>query len=171
MAPAAYGDEDILGLLAAGSLSDALASQGAIPLERRGRDGGEVRPYMGSIAETVGAASCGGSTAPWLLPHLPKGCQMLPWVLAQGELLVPLPTPTVNRACFVCLLLTGWLQLDGDLFLMPSFGGGTTTSEGGDTDAQGGPFSKRSSRGTGSGSHQQQQEEVYGGAGLMQQDW
>lgn len=95
----------------------------------------------------------------------------LPWVLAQGELLVSVATPTFPRACFVCLLLTVWLQLDGDLFLMPSFGGGTTTSEGGDTDAQGGPFSKRSSRGTGSGSHQQQQEEVYGGAGLMQQDW
>jgi hypothetical protein len=59
------------------------------------------------------------------------------------------------------------VQLDGDLFLMPSFGGGTT-SEGGDTDAQGGPISKHSSRGT--GSHHQQQE-VYGGAGLMQQDW
>lgn len=63
------------------------------------------------------------------------------------------------------------LQLAGDLFVMPSLPGGTT-SYGGDTDAQG--RSKRTgSRGTrtASGHLQPEEEEVYGGAGLMQQDW
>lgn len=111
MAPAAYGDEDILGLLAGGSLSDALASQGAIPLERRGRDGGEVRPHMGSIAETGGAASWGGGTTSWLPPHLPKGCQM-PYACHAGcrgclhkeSCWFPLPPPhfPVPALCVCC---------------------------------------------------------------------
>jgi hypothetical protein len=42
MAPAAHGDEDFMGLLAGGSLSDALASQGAIPMGHRTLAGGEV---------------------------------------------------------------------------------------------------------------------------------
>lgn len=42
MAPAAFGDDDILGLLAGGSLSDALASQGALPIDRRRRNGAGV---------------------------------------------------------------------------------------------------------------------------------
>jgi len=65
------------------------------------------------------------------------------------------------------------LQLAGDLFVMPSLGGGTT-SEGGDTDAEGRPISKHSSRGTrtASGRQQhQQEEEVYGGVDMMQHDW
>jgi hypothetical protein len=40
LAPAAYGDDDILGLLAGGSLSDALASQGAVHVDRRRLAGG-----------------------------------------------------------------------------------------------------------------------------------
>jgi hypothetical protein len=62
------------------------------------------------------------------------------------------------------------LQLAGDLFEMPSLGGGAT-SEGGDTDAQGRPVNSRGAR-TASGRQQQEQEEkVYGGAGIMHQDW
>lgn len=58
--------------------------------------------------------------------------------------------------------------------MMPSLGA-AATSEGGDTDAQGRPVSKHSTgRGTTTGSGRQQQrqeEEVYGGVDMMQQDW
>jgi hypothetical protein len=74
-------------------------------------------------------------------------------------------------ACTVCCCLPAVHQLAGELFMMPSLGGGTT-SEGGDTDAQGRHVSGHGSRGTartGSGRHQE--EEVYGGLNMMQQDW
>lgn len=115
MAPAAYGDEDILGLLAGGSLSDALASQGAIPLQRRGRDGGEVRRHtvMGSTTETVGAASWGGGVL--LADATPsQRVSILLCMAAMGactrrvhkeSFWSPPPTHTVCRAWFVCLLL------------------------------------------------------------------
>jgi hypothetical protein len=54
MAPAAFGDDDILGLLAGGSLSDALASQGALPIDRRRRDGAKVR----SCTQSPEQATC-----------------------------------------------------------------------------------------------------------------
>lgn len=58
MAPAAYGDEDILGLLAGGSLSDALASQGAMPLDRRVMQGGEVRQHCATHSCSMQCANC-----------------------------------------------------------------------------------------------------------------
>jgi hypothetical protein len=53
---------------------------------------------------------------------------------------------------------------------MPSLGGGAT-SEGGDTDAQGRPVSSRGTRTASGRQKQEQEEEVYGGAGIMHQDW
>ena len=48
MAPAAYADEDILGLITEGSLSGVLASQGAMPADNRdGRQGGQVGVWCG----------------------------------------------------------------------------------------------------------------------------
>lgn len=42
MVPAAFRDDDILDLLERGSLSDALGSQGALPLGRRRMGGAAV---------------------------------------------------------------------------------------------------------------------------------
>jgi hypothetical protein len=83
-----------------------------------------------------------------------------------------LPVTALLQTCVLrCAAFSLPPQLAGDLFIMPSLGGGTT-SEGGDTDAQGRLISKQGSRGTartGSGRHQE--EEVYGGLNMLQQDW
>jgi hypothetical protein len=61
-------------------------------------------------------------------------------------------------------------QLAGELFMMPSLVGGAT-SEGGGTYAEGRPVSKHSSKGTRTTGTRQREEEMYGGADMMQQEW
>lgn len=200
MAPAAFGDEDILGLLAGGSLSDALASQGALPAGRgRVRGGaGEVRAAQELVVCLWAQTVCLHSTL-LVLAHAVclqqascasgTSCTCLTQSLLAASSACPAPSTFSNNLHTPCTRCPHPItphkhQLAGDLFEMPSLPGATTTttsaSEGGDTDAAHGGrnvSSKHTAGGsskgtrTGSGRQHQQEEEVYGGLDMMNQDW
>lgn len=95
LAPAVYGDDDILGLLAGGSLSDALASQGAVPVDRRRLAGGaevglgSLRPQ--GVCQTIFGERLGASQG---RRYACSSCEPL-WVAAPSHR----PVALQSRVC------------------------------------------------------------------------